>query len=61
MDIARIKTKTYFLYLVDRNGIDKEGYKPMIIQNPYAEILKNEVVWETTVEKIKVNLKSKSA
>ena len=58
MDIARIKNRTYFLYLVDRNRIDKEGYEPMIIQNPYIAVLTNKTEWETTIEKFRITLKT---
>lgn len=57
MDVARIKKNDYFLYLVDRNQIKKESYEPLIIQNPYVNILQNESKWDKTVEKIKIELK----
>lgn len=56
MDVARIKKENYFLYLVNRKYIDKEDYVPMIIQNPHEEVLKNDLKWEKTVEKIKVQI-----
>lgn len=38
IDVARKKGDDYYMYLVDRDKIEKEGYKPMIIINPYKNI-----------------------
>ncbi len=35
---ARIKRNQYFLYLVDPAKMKAQGYKPMIIQNPYENV-----------------------
>lgn len=56
IDVSRIKGDNYFLYLVDRNKIKKEGYKPLIIQNPYKNIL-DDNGWIKQVEKYKIELK----
>jgi len=53
IDIARIKKSTYYLYLVDRSRIKSSGYVPIIIQDPYNNILKNNMQWEQRVEKIR--------
>lgn len=53
MDISRIKGDHYFLYLVDRNQMNNEGYVPIIIQNPFINVLeKNE--WSKVVEKYRI-------
>jgi hypothetical protein len=56
IDIARIKRIEYYLYLVDRDQINKEGYIPTIIKNPYEEVLLNEIKWQQRIEKIKFTL-----
>jgi hypothetical protein len=37
--IAKQERNNYFLYLVNRDEINQEGYSPLIIQNPYKNIL----------------------
>ena len=55
MDIARIKGDEYYLYLVDRSQINNENYTPIIIQNPYHNVL-NGSDWIKTVDKYKIEL-----
>jgi hypothetical protein len=50
MDVSRVKRKQYFLYLIDRNQINNEGYVPLIIQNPHEQILDKPEQWERRVE-----------
>ncbi|NVJ47011.1 MAG: DUF3883 domain-containing protein [Cytophagia bacterium] len=54
MEIARIKKGSYYLYLVDRKKMDDEDYVPMMIQNPYLNLVetKNEQ-WRSVVDKIR--------
>jgi len=40
VDQARIRKDDYYLYLIDRDEMNKLEYKPMIIKNPYESILK---------------------
>lgn len=56
IDIARIKKENYFLYLVDRSKLKNKDYKPLIIQNPYENVFKNDKKWKQRIEKIKLNL-----
>ena len=35
---AREFTENYFLYIVDRDQIEKENYNPIIVKNPFEEI-----------------------
>ncbi len=51
MDVAKLKREKYFLYLVDMNKIDEDGYNPIIIQNPYDTVLKNDRNWSKLVDK----------
>ena len=51
VDVARVKKRQYFLYLVDRTQMNKTDYSPLIIQNPYAEIFDNPSRWERIVDK----------
>ena len=53
IEVARIKKKNYFLYLVNREQLDSPDYKPIMIQNPYESVLKAENYWDQTPEKIK--------
>lgn len=50
IEVARLKKEKYFLYLVDRSQTCSENYIPMIIQNPYQSILKNNK-WDKRIEK----------
>lgn len=38
MDQARIKKDKYYLYLVNRDEMNKEGYAPLMIQDPYETV-----------------------
>lgn len=42
--------KKYWLYLVNRKYIDQQGYEPIIIQDPYANIFSNPN-WKMTEER----------
>ncbi|PHS53983.1 MAG: hypothetical protein COB01_02225 [Lutibacter sp.] len=59
IDIARIKKLSYYLYLVDRKSMNELGYAPIIIQDPYNTVLKNESEWDQRIEKIKMTIKNK--
>jgi hypothetical protein len=48
IDVARIKTKNYFLYLVDRANIQKKDYMPLIIQDPFANVFHNPAWFKQT-------------
>ncbi len=51
IDVAKVKRHRYFLYLVDRSKMSQDKYVPMIIQDPYDQILKNEKEWDLRTEK----------
>jgi hypothetical protein len=55
MEISRIKSESYYLYLVDRARMNNKDYHPLIINNPFHHILNNEK-WVKTVEKYRVEL-----
>jgi hypothetical protein len=57
MDIARIKADNYFLYLVDRDKMNQNGYEPIMIQNPHKNILAN-IIWIKEIEKYRIELDS---
>lgn len=38
---ARIRQDDYYIYLIDRDKMGKSDYEPIIIKNPYENILKN--------------------
>jgi hypothetical protein len=40
--IAEQERSNYFLYLINRDEMNQEGYCPLIIQNPYKNILGND-------------------
>lgn len=50
IETARIRKDKYFLYLVNRDKMEFENYTPIIIQNPYQFVLKNDT-WNKRVEK----------
>ena len=42
VETAKLKGKYYFLYLIDRNLIDKDNYTPIIIPNPFETVFLND-------------------
>lgn len=52
--VAKRKKDDYWLYLVNRSEINKTEYVPIMIQNPYEEILSNNENWDKQIEKYKV-------
>lgn len=42
IDVARIRRDKYFLYLVDRGGMQDLNYEPIIIRDPYSSVMKND-------------------
>ena len=42
--------------LVNQSEMNKADYVPIMIQNPYEEILSNDENWEKQIEKYKVEL-----
>ncbi|MCF8020946.1 MAG: DUF3883 domain-containing protein [Vallitaleaceae bacterium] len=47
--------ENYFIYLVDRDKMSNINYEPLIVKNPYREIIENEK-WVKRVEKYYVSL-----
>jgi len=58
IEVARIKKINYFLYLVNREEFEKPGYKPIMIQDPYNNVLKAEKLWDQRLEKIRFSWKN---
>ena len=54
--VAKLKKDDYWLYLVNRSEMNKAEYVPIMIQNPYQEILSNDENWDKQIEKYKVEL-----
>lgn len=54
--VAKRKKDDYWLYLVNRSEMNKNEYVPIMIQNPYEEILSNDQNWDKQIEKYKVEL-----
>jgi len=54
--VAKLKKDDYWLYLVNRSEMNKAEYVPIMIQNPYEEILSNDENWDKQIEKYKVEL-----
>ncbi len=52
VDTARIKKNYYFLYLIDRDKMAFSDYSPIIIRNPYEEIIVSgqNLKWEKRIE-----------
>lgn len=48
INTSKIKGNKYYLYLVDRNRIEEEGYSPIKIKNPHKELLEKECSWSKT-------------
>lgn len=54
--VAKRKKDDYWLYLVNRSEMNKTEYVPIMIQNPYEEILSNDEKWDKQIEKYKIEL-----
>ncbi|MCH3881606.1 DUF3883 domain-containing protein [Tenacibaculum aquimarinum] len=56
--VAKRKKEQYWVYLVNRKQMNIENYQPIMEQNPYENILKNDS-WNKEVDKymIKLNVK----
>jgi len=54
--VAKRKRDEYWLYLVNRSEINKTEYSPILVQNPYEIILKDDENWDKQVEKYKIEL-----
>jgi hypothetical protein len=50
MDTARIRRESYYLYLVDREKINDNDYAPIIIQDPFVNVLDKPEKWNKRVE-----------
>ena len=50
IDVARFKKDRYFIYLVNRDKMNEEGYVPTIIQNPYESVLADDTEWNKRVD-----------
>ena len=50
MKVAQMHKEKYFIYLVNRDKIDIEGYEPIIIPNPIDNVLDSEE-WAKEVDK----------
>lgn len=52
---AKELSTKYYLYLVDRSLMNKKGYVPKIIQDPYKKIFENEL-WMKEIENWKITI-----
>lgn len=50
VDVARIKKSQYYLYLVNRDLVIEEGYKPIIIKNPHENVFENKSNWDVLID-----------
>lgn len=50
IDVAYIRQGSYYLYLIDRKKIMNIDYTPIIINNPYENIIKNNTDWSKRIE-----------
>lgn len=53
MDIAKLKSKHYFIYLVSYENIGKDGYEPLIIQDPIS-FFKNHPEWKFSLDGVTI-------
>jgi hypothetical protein len=53
--VAKRKQEEYWIYLVDRKEMNNENYQPIMKQNPYESILKDDT-WNKQVDKYKISL-----
>ena len=57
INVARKRGNQYFLYLVDRNDVESNNYKPLMIRNPYENVLKKKDEWIESIESTKFTLR----
>ena len=55
--VAESEGKKYWIYLVNRNNMKDPSYVPLMIQDPFINILENKDDWKSQVEKYKFNYK----
>jgi hypothetical protein len=48
--VAKRKKEQYWLYLINRSEMNNENYKPVMVQDPFNSILKNDD-WDKQVDK----------
>jgi len=52
--VAKRKKDYYWLYLVNRSEMNREDYVPIMVQNPFDTILRDDEVWDKQIEKYKI-------
>ena len=56
VDVAKVKKDSYFLYLVDRSRLKSDGYTPIIIQNPYKNLIaKSSKKWSREIDGYRIS------
>ena len=55
VEVAERRFNNYWIYLVNRNEMDNENYQPIMEQNPFENILKNDD-WDKQVDKYIIKL-----
>lgn len=53
--VARLKKNEYWLYLVNRGKLLDNDYEPLMIQNPFVNVLNNDN-WNKQIDKYKIEL-----
>jgi uncharacterized protein YpiB (UPF0302 family) len=51
METAKNKKEKYFLYIVNRDEIKNPNYIPLIISDPYINILEDTIRWDKKINK----------
>jgi len=51
METAKNKKEKYFLYIVNRDEIKNPNYIPLMISNPYINILEDTIRWDKEINK----------
>lgn len=54
--IAQLKKEEYWLYLINRKEMNNPMYTPVMIQNPYEKLLRQDSSWNKQIEKYKIQL-----
>jgi len=55
IDIARLRRDKYFLYLVDRNRMQDMNYEPMMIRNPFIDVMNNDE-WQKVADSFSISM-----
>jgi hypothetical protein len=58
-NVAKLKKDSYWLYLINRKELGNPFYVPIMVQNPYLNVIKSDL-WKKEIDKYKIHLSTDS-